>query len=281
MNNTNYLEAQWDVFLSTEESDIFTSFLLNIGFDSFFEDDTCYKAYILASMYVPEELDNIISSISFGEKLLNYKINKCEDKNWNEEWEQNFQTVLIAETVFIKAPFHEENSNAEYKLIIQPQMSFGTGHHETTAGMIEMMLHVDFKGKKVLDMGTGTGILAIFASLLQADNIIAIDNDPICYDNALHNLKLNNTSNVKVLIGDVSSLGNDNYDIIMANINKNILLNDISKYALSIVQNGLLLLSGFYEDDHREIESTCTQSNLFLEKYIQKNGWSIALYKKL
>jgi len=281
MNKVNYIEIHWKIKLTEEESAILSAHLLNIGFDSFYEGEDGFKAYIQAELFSINLFAETLTNLDFSEKLIGYYINKLEQKNWNEEWEKNFEPILVANSVFIKAPFHTVEFDAKYKIIIHPQMSFGTGHHETTSGMIEMMLNVDFKDKTVLDMGAGTGILAIFASMLKAKTITAIDNDIICYENSIHNINLNNIQNVKVLNGDVKAINDSLFDVIIANINKNTLLQDISQYAKSLQQNGLLLLSGFYIDDLEEIELECKKSNLFLEKNIDKNNWCITLYKKL
>ncbi|MCK5638994.1 MAG: 50S ribosomal protein L11 methyltransferase, partial [Flavobacteriaceae bacterium] len=191
---------------------------------------------------------------------------------WNSEWEKNFEAIQVDELVSIRAPFHED-PNLKYDIIIEPKMSFGTGHHETTHLMIQHLIDLDLVDKTVLDMGCGTGILAIFTEMKGAKKIDAIDIDSWCYENSLENVERNNCKNITVFEGDASLLKNKNYDVIIANINRNILLQDIGTYAKCLNQHGVLLLSGFYTEDILVIEREAIKYNLNLNKKLERNNW--------
>ena len=192
--------------------------------------------------------------------------------NWNEEWEKNFEPIDVDRKCHVRAPFHEK-TNAEYDIVIEPKMSFGTGHHETTHMMIQHILETDFNGKKTLDMGCGTAILAILAEMKGAEPIDAIDIDNWCYLNSIENAERNNCKHISVYEGDASLLAGKNYDIIIANINRNILLNDMEHYVNCLNANGTLFLSGFYTEDIPVITESCTKNGLSYVKQFERNNW--------
>ncbi len=185
----------------------------------------------------------------------------------------------IENTISVRAPFHEP-TDLPYEIVIEPKMSFGTGHHETTYGMLQQLMQVDLEGKKVLDMGCGTGILAIFASMKGANAIDAIDIDEWCYENTLENVERNHAKSVSVYHGDASLLKNKSYDVIIANINRNILIQDMSNYANSLVENGLLLLSGFYKEDIPVMEKELDKYDLKIKNVIERNRWVAVKVKR-
>jgi len=250
-------------------SEIVIAFLAEIGYDSFSEIDSGLKAYIVSENFNENLLKGIISKISFE-----YSFSEIKDQNWNAVWESNFEAVVIADRCIVRAPFHKADKKYEMDIIIEPRMSFGTAHHETTEMMIEWTLETDLKNKTVLDMGCGTGVLAIIASKKGASEVVAIDNDEWAYNNSLENIKRNNTTDIDVYQGDASLLGNKKYDIIFANINRNILLKDLPAYVNCLNQNGMIFLSGFYEIDIEVIEELANKLQLKIASIKLKNGWA-------
>lgn len=251
------------------------------GFESFCENNNGFDAFIIASQY-NEKLIQTLNPLIDGIKY-EYTTEKIADQNWNKTWEDNFFTPInIDNKCYIRSTLHPRNVDIENEIIINPKMSFGTGHHETTCMMIRFILENKFENKKVLDMGCGTGILGILASKRGAKIVDGIDVDEWCYNNTLENIKLNNIKNMNVAIGNANSLEDkqDTYDIILANINRNILLNDMQYYVKSLVKNGLLAMSGFYTEDISLINK-CAQ-NLGLTPIGQKidNNWTMLSYIK-
>ena len=208
-----------------------------------------------------------------------FKYSEIEQTNWNKEWEKNFNPIQVNGQVSIRAPFHE-NPSLNFDIVIEPKMSFGTGHHETTHMMVQHLLALDLKNKKVLDMGCGTGILAIFAEMKGAQPTDAIDIDSWCYQNSLENVQRNGCKHITVLEGDSSLLKGKEYDVVIANINRNILLSDMKIYTDCLREKGVLLLSGFYKEDISIIESEVIKHGLVLDKMIQKNNWVALKYMK-
>jgi len=261
--------------------DIFISLLADLGCESFAdgETDSVLLAYISENEYNKENLKTF-----FEEYLLKtnfqFSIQDVEQQNWNAIWESNYAPVMIADRCFIRAPFHEPNLNAEYEIVIEPKMSFGTAHHETTSLMIEFLLEENLQNKSVLDMGAGTGILALLSHLRGATPITAIDNDEWAYLNNIENNIRNNADAIHVKLGDASLLNeNEKYDIIIANINRNILLNDLPEYIKVLNNNGIILLSGFYAgDDLDMITKKCNAFGLQLIAVKEKNMWCAAKF---
>jgi ribosomal protein L11 methyltransferase len=203
-----------------------------------------------------------------------------EQVNWNEEWEKNFNPIDVDGIVSIRAPFHQ-NPHLKYDIVIEPKMSFGTGHHETTHMMIQHLLEVDLKDKKVLDMGSGTGILAIFAEMRGAKPVDAIDIDEWCFENSIENVERNNCENISIYQGDVELLKEKNYDLIIANINRNVLLADMAQYAKCLNFKGILLLSGFYIEDIQVLKEETIKYGLEIIAQKERNNWaSLKLIKQ-
>lgn len=247
-----------------------------VGFESFTETEDGVIAYIQKKDW----LEGIISDIQIldsNELEISSKIEEIEQVNWNSEWEKHFEPIQVEKLVSVRAPFHK-NPNLKYDIVIEPKMSFGTGHHETTHMMLQHLLTMDLEEKTVLDMGCGTGILAIFAEMKGAKYTDAIDIDNWCYENSVENVERNLCKNIQVFEGDASLLGDKKYDVIIANINRNILLNDLKVYTKCLENNGVLLLSGFYNEDIPIIDKEATTNNLKQVKKIEKNNWVALKY---
>ncbi len=245
------------------------------GFESFVEEDGYVLAYIPAGNFNEENLKQELKLIH---PVKSYAWKVIADQNWNAVWESNFQPVTIDNRCYIRAPFHPANPNVEFELLIEPKMSFGTAHHETTSLMIQYLLDIDMQHLSVLDMGCGTGVLAILSALKGSSDVTAIDNDEWAYQNSIENIQRNNTPNINVYHGDASLLKNQKFDVIIANINRNILLNDIPDYVKCLKNQGILLLSGFYETDLDAITNCCNSYGLTYQSHKVKNNWTAACY---
>jgi ribosomal protein L11 methyltransferase len=232
--------------------DLLINALGDIGFDTFEDTDTGFNAYIPVDDFSEETLTAILNPF-YEQFPLSYKTNFLEQKNWNEVWESNFKPITIADKIYVRATFHEAKPEFKYEIVIDPKMAFGTGHHQTTAMVLQLMLENDFSNKQVLDMGCGTGILAIMASKLGAAQITAIDYDPVCYESTIENAQLNNINNIIALCGSKEVIADAQYDIILANINRNILLDQMHRYAEVLKLGSEIYFSGFYETPDLEI----------------------------
>ena len=249
-----------------------------VGFESFVENEEGVIAYIQKENFKEDILEDIYI-LKRDEFKIEYKKEEIEQINWNSEWEKNFNPILIDKTVNIRAPFHDKLPNIKYDIVIEPKMSFGTGHHQTTHMMVKHLLNLNLKNKKVLDMGCGTGVLAILAEMRGAKPIDAIDIDNWCYLNSIENAERNNCKNISVFQGEASLLLNKKYDVIIANINRNILLNDMKTYTNSLNKNGTLLLSGFYQEDIPIIDAEVSKYNLKLQTIEEMENWVALKYQ--
>jgi len=257
-------------------SEILVAELGEKPFESFIETENGVNAYIQKALWTEDVLEDIFI-LNSPEFTVSYTIEEIEHVNWNEEWEKNFSPIDVDGICHVRAPFHEK-TDAQYDIVIEPKMSFGTGHHETTHMMIQHILENDFEGKKTLDMGCGTAILAILAEMKGAQPTDAIDIDNWCYLNSIENAERNNCKHISVYEGDASLLEGKKYDIIIANINRNILLNDMQQYVDCLNENGTLFLSGFYEEDIPAIDASCTEKGLTYVKKHQRNNWVALKY---
>ena len=273
-----YIEYNFTITPKEPATEILIAELGEVGFESFVENEHGVTAYIQKSEWNPLILEDIFV-LNSDEFSIAYNQHEVEQTNWNSEWEKNFTPIQVDDLVSIRAPFHE-NPNLKYDIVIEPKMSFGTGHHETTHMMVQHLLKLDLTNKKTLDMGSGTGILAIFAEMKGANPIDAIDIDNWCYENSLENIERNNCNKITVFEGDASLLINKKYDVIIANINRNILLMDMKVYTDCLNEKGILLLSGFYEEDMPIIDVEVSKYNLKLENFIQRNNWVALKYNK-
>lgn len=268
----NYIELNVKTQTETELNDVLIAELGEIGFESFVENEEGFLAYIVENLFDEQAINNL-QIIKANPDLFLLTSQLVEDQNWNAVWESNYEPVVIKNRCGIRAPFHPENKDVEFDLVIEPKMSFGTAHHETTSNMIEFLLEEELEGKSVLDMGCGTSVLAVLAAKRGAANIVAIDNDEWAYNNSLENIVKNDVPDIKVFMGDAALLVNVNFDVIIANINRNILLNDIKHYNAVLNENGILLMSGFYEQDIPIIKEECAKYKLSFDRYISKNNW--------
>ena len=269
--SNSYLGFHFKVEPKELGSEILIAELGELPFESFIDSDFGIVAYIQKSLYVETILEDLFI-LKSPEFTISYTIEEIDQVNWNEEWEKNFEPIDVDGNCHVRAPFHPKTS-AEFDIVIEPKMSFGTGHHETTHMMIQHLLEMDVTGLKTLDMGCGTAILAILAEMKGAQPIDAIDIDNWCYLNSIENAERNNCQHISVYEGDASLLKDKKYDLIIANINRNILLNDMQSYVDCLNAKGTLLLSGFYEEDIPYIDSSCTEKGLSYVKKFQRNNW--------
>jgi len=246
-----------------------------LGFESFVTTEELLAAYILENKFDENKVKELLADFPF-EASINYKYNQIESKNWNEEWEKHFfEPIVIGNECVIHSSFHQNVPKATYDIIIDPKMAFGTGHHETTSLVIGELLKMDLEGKKVLDMGCGTAVLAILASMRGAIDIVAIDIDTWCTENSLENLDVNRISNIEVKLGGAELLEGMHFDIVLANISRNILLADMEKYVDCLSSGGELYMSGFYKEDIPLIEAEANINGLKMTDFKEKNNWVV------
>ena len=275
----NYIEYNFTVSPTEMGAEILMAELAEVGFDSFEDTPTGIKAYIPKDSWNEHILQDIYL-LSNPEFTISYQITEIEQVNWNEEWEKNFSPIVVEDLCTVRANFHPV-PNTRYDIVITPKMSFGTGHHETTYMMLQQLLPLSLEDTKVLDMGCGTGILAIMAALRGARDITAIDIDPWCVENATENVQQNDCSFITIKEGDVSLIAGEQYNLILANINRNILLSDIPAYTQALLPQGLLLVSGFYEEDLPAIKEKCQKVGLTYLSHIERNRWVSAKFQRL
>ena len=260
--------------INTVINDLLAADLAEIGFESFSECEDGMLAFVSAAQYVEDTLKNCIPAEMFG-STLEYSSKSIPGQNWNEEWEKNyFQPIVIGTDCVIHSSFHKDIPEARYDILIDPKMAFGTGHHETTSLMLEALLKLDVMGKSFLDMGCGTAVLAILASMKGAVNVLGIDIDQWAINNALENIQLNNSPAIEILTGGAELLVfTAPFDIIFANINRNILLADMAAYTAKMVEGSLLFMSGFYETDLPLIREKAESLGLTYVNHDTKNNW--------
>ena len=271
MSDTVFVCYDFNVEPAIPGCEILIAELSQLGFDSFQEHENGISAYVDSKISSEIDLKDI-QIFNTEEFKISFEINSVEKQNWNIKWESNFDPIYVDNICCVRAPFHPK-SDYKYDLVIEPKMSFGTGHHETTSMMISFILANEFTNSSVCDIGSGTGVLAILAEQRGANRIDAIDIDNWCYLNSLENIKRNNSKNINIFEGEVEKLMHFNYDNIFANINLNVLLNDICIYAKMLNKNGVLYLSGFYKKDINKIEQEARCSALKLIETKQENDW--------
>lgn len=263
-------------------NDILASELGTIGFESFAEQTDGMNAYISAKDVDTEQLEDLLNNFPLENVQIRYSQQLIKGIDWNEEWEKNyFQPIRIEQKCLIRASFHPEEYGFDHEIIINPKMAFGTGNHETTYLMLYEMLLLDLKGKELLDMGCGTAVLAILAAKKEAKRVTAIDIDEWAYNNAMENCRLNKTGDIRVMRGGAEQIADSGtLDYIFANINRNILIDDIKFYVPALKPGGMLYMSGFYKQDIPAIESECRQNGLSLISYTERNNWVALKTKK-
>ena len=271
MSNIIYIGYYFKVKPIQPAVEILIAELGYAGFESFVENEDGVTAYIQKDDWYEAILKDI-QILNSNEFEITFTFEDIEQTNWNEEWEKNFNPILVDDICAVRAPFHNK-FETQYDIIIEPKMSFGTGHHETTHMIIQHILKNDFNNKSVLDMGCGTGVLAILTEMKGAKPIDAVDYDNWCYLNSMENVERNNCEHITVIEGDANVLPGKTYDIIIANINRNILLQDMPIYVSCLNKNGTLFLSGFYNDDVEIIQAACEKHMLKFQEKLEKNNW--------
>jgi len=260
-------------------SDILVAQLSDLGYQSFMETAVGLKAYIPEDEFDFARIQELPIHDMFPGQI-EWQHETIPNQNWNSIWEKNFKPVVIDNQCLIRAPFHTPEKTYPYDIVIEPKMSFGTGHHPTTFLMIRWLLETDLQNKHVLDMGSGTGILSILASAKGAQKVVAIDNDDWAFQNALENIEQNKSENVQVIQGTVNTLHQERFDLILANINLNILLQDIPEYAKHLKAGGMLLVSGIYQEDMSRIIELAGYNQLHYEGYKEEERWVAVAFKK-
>lgn len=272
------LEFTFTAPSSDIQHDMLTTMLAEIGFDSFMDDDHDLKAYCSDENRNDLAVENLLSDPAFFDIHL-LKVVEMPDKDWNELWEASYQPVVVDDRCRVRAPFHEPDPSFEFDLVIEPKMSFGTANHETTSQIIRLMLETDFHGKEVLDMGCGTAVLAILAKKLGAARTVAIDNDEWAYRNAFTNTALNGVSDIEIVLGDAHSI-EGGFDVVLANINRNILLRDMCLYVKAMRPESRIFFSGFYTEDLPGIKAEAERLGLRYRRHLSRNDWVAAEFVK-
>lgn len=273
-----FLVVHIEVEPLVEGRDILLAFLSESKFDSFEETEKGIRAYILEKDWNSDLIEDL-PVVKNNILKATYTTEKLDTINWNEEWERHYEPIEIGRDIYIRAPFHPAKENATHELIIEPKMSFGTGHHQTTRLMSKLVLELDLKNKTVLDMGTGTGILAILSEMLGAKSVVAIDNFEWAVENTQENAHRNNCTHIEALHGDADSLNGLHFDVILANINRNVLLEDMQVYVKALNSGGILALSGFFEQDRPFLDEEATALGLRGLKVLNEGQWAACTYQ--
>jgi len=279
----NYIELRCQIHPFTQEaSEILMAQLGEIDYESFTQREDGIDAYIQQPLFQMEKVNNLlINNLPQATFSVQYSHKVIEDQDWNALWESNFQPVIITDQVVIRASFHKDTPKVPYEIVIDPKMSFGTGHHSTTSLMVQTILDTPLQGKNVLDMGCGTSILAMLASQRGARQVTAIDIDEWPYRNSLENIRNNGIKNINVFMGDASLLKDQKFDVVLANINRNILLQDMEHYIRCLSKNGILIMSGFYTQDLDAITSKATLCEMEYVSHKTDNNWvAVKFFKK-
>lgn len=276
----NYTELALELNPLEFFSEMLTYQLGEVGFEMFEETPQGFKAYIQTANFNNGAVLEIIEGIKELNCEVTYSVQDIPWQNWNAEWEKNYQPEIIGNKIYVRAEFHEANATYPHEIVVQPRMAFGTGHHPTTSQVMEAMLEIDFQNKSLLDMGCGTGILAILGMQLGARSAYAIDNDPNSVENSIENAQRNGYPQIDVALGSIELLEDKSYDIILANINRNIILNDLEKYAASLNAGGLLITSGYYTSDLSVIKNKAAEYHIDYLQHTSQNDWCCATFKK-
>jgi len=271
----NFTLSPYEEFIA----DLLMETLGEIGFESFQLADQQFFAYIQESNFNQKILDDKLSKFEYPVSI-DYNILLLENKDWNEEWEKNsFQPILIDNDCVVHSSFHQNVPEAKYDIVINPKMSFGTGHHATTRQVIELMEKIDVQNKKVFDCGSGTGILAIVAAKMGATEVIAVDNDPWCYENHIENNELNQV-NTHVQLGGIEDIQDFDFDLILANIQRNYLLEFMPELSKRLAPEGQLIISGFLPQDNKDLLDKALENDLIAQYITESENWSCILLKK-
>ena len=273
----DYVELRLDLepMPGTDATDLLAGLLGDIGFESFLPDECGLTAYISTSLWNEPAVDVALEDFPFDCKMTR-KSSVIEGRDWNEEWERNyFQPIVVGDRCVVHSSFHTDIPAAEYDIVIDPKMAFGTGHHATTSLILAQLLEMELAGKSLIDMGTGTGILAILAAMRGAGPVTAIEIDPFAQVNAVENVALDKHPEINVVLGDASALENvEPCDVFVANINRNVITGDISAYASRLNTGGVMLLSGFYTDDIPVVQAAAEATGLRFESFTERDRWT-------
>ncbi|MBX2964818.1 MAG: 50S ribosomal protein L11 methyltransferase [Cyclobacteriaceae bacterium] len=272
--------SRLQVICNPDFSEILMAEIAEAGFDTFMETETGFEAFAEQHQYSKQRLQEIKEQYTTHTPVVFY-IDRVEKKNWNEEWEKNYEPIIVEDTIIVRAEFHKPEKQYPIELIITPKMSFGTGHHQTTHLMLKAQLQLNHHDKTIMDAGTGTGVLAIMASKRGAKKVEAFDIDSWSVENGQENIDINNCTNISIRQGKIDDLTfSEPFDIILANINKNILLTEMSRYAAHLKAGGQLLLSGFYEKDIADLTEKAAGFNLYPVSSDTKDDWACLLLQK-
>ncbi len=265
------LYHNYKIVTSPEMGEIITAFLGQLGFDTFETTENGVDAYISNrdnTKAVQEEVERLKEQFNFE-----YDVEEIAEQNWNAQWEASFKPVVVRDFCAVRASFHEPIPTVQFELVINPKMAFGTGHHETTFMVMDVMQGLDFEGKRVFDYGCGTGILAILASKLGATVIDAVDIENESYLNTIENAAINQVHNINTFEGTIEAIEGQDYDVILANINRNVILATLSELKSKLAEAGKLIISGFLKEDEAILRQACTENDLLIEKVSIKNNW--------
>jgi len=276
-----YLEFEipsrtWD----SSQKEILFAILAEIGFEGFVEGEDILQAYIEESRHSDQRFNQVIDELADLGIKVQYRFHRTEDQNWNEEWEKKFVPVLIENKVLIRAPFHDARNDKPCTLVIEPKMSFGTGHHYTTRLMIQEMMQHNLQNKRILDMGCGTGVLGIYACKMGAKDVLGIDNDRWAYQNALENAERNEAGRMEVRFGDVGVLKEEIFDFVLANITRNTLVRDLHHYEAHLAGEGVLIVSGFLAEDVQYVLNAAYRCNLSHLNTREVSNWISLSFNK-
>ena len=258
---------------SSSDKEILYAMMSRIGFEGFVEGQDDIQAYIEESQFSSDALNRLIDELDACNIKLQYRYHRTEDQNWNEEWEKKFSPVVVDEGVLIRAPFHDSDNDLEYTLVIEPKMSFGTGHHHTTKLMIGAMGKLELRDKSVLDMGCGTGVLGIYGCLRGARRVLGVDIDQWAYENALENVARNESACMEIRLGDVGAIGQEHFDVILANITRNTLVRDMAEYVDHLLDGGRILVSGILAEDAQYVLNEAYRCQLTHESTKEESNW--------
>ncbi len=274
----DYVEITCRLQPDSNISEVLIALLADLGFESFVENEGEVAAYIPLPSFT-DDIKQALDSPGIRDLMESYRRKTIADQNWNAVWESAYEPVVIDGRCMVRAPFHEKIGNIEFDILIMPKMSFGTAHHETTRLMVRYLLEMNLDGKSVLDMGCGTGVLAILAAMKGASPVVAIDNDEWAYENARENVSGNKVQPIEVLMGDASLIVGMHFNIVIANINRNILLSDLPAYRQCLPSKGMLLISGFYEEDLPVLREKASSINLEFKSMRTENRWTAACFE--
>ena len=275
-----YLRCTLELTPAEPAREIFIAALSDLGFESFEETDSGLKAYIQEPLW-DENAFRAMSYLQHPDWEVTWQTEWIEPRNWNAEWEKAYDPIWVRDLCVVRAPFHEAPEGVRYDIVISPKMSFGTGHHQTTFLMLDYLLDMDLKGKAVLDVGSGTGVLAILGGMKGASSITAVDIDTWAYENCLENTARNGQEGIEVMQGEVSAVRERTYEVVLANINKNVLLSDLGTYAGILEEEGTLLLSGFYRQDLPELQKKASGFGLHFLDSRERDDWTAARFRKI